>query len=69
MDFAPKLTQLDGGDTARKAMALRTMVRSMQDSFTALEKVGGCGRWHVELCTGTVLVCEASVGGDSCFSV
>ena len=47
MDFAPKLTQLDGGDTARKAMALRTMIRSMQDSFTALEKVGGCGMWHV----------------------
>ena len=39
-EFAPKLLETKGGDGARNAMKLQIMIRSLQDSISALEKVG-----------------------------
>jgi len=40
MDFAGNFSKFTGGDDAgRTAFAIREMVKPLQDSFTALEKV------------------------------
>ena len=43
MDFAPKLmpssSKSGDSDVARRFMAVRQLVRPMQDSFTAVDKV------------------------------
>ncbi len=39
MEFAPTLMSAKDGDVARSAMKLQPFIKSLQDSFTALEKV------------------------------